>query len=148
MDTHNGNSSTAVAAPAQAAKCPVDHSARTQASSQHSLLTSNSMTQKNSTPSKGGPVTKNPTRKEVDDVFSKFAGLIQASNRPIPNRYGDGRDHDATEEQQTGVWNDMKVLKKGGYLGETLKTLWMHMSHARKGGPVDDKTMIVSFCHA
>ncbi|TGZ79433.1 heme peroxidase [Ascodesmis nigricans] len=101
------------------------------------------MTQKNSTPSKGGPVTKNPTRKEVDDVFSKFAGLIQASNRPIPNRYGDGRDHDATEEQQTGVWNDMKVLKKGGYLGETLKTLWMHMSHARKGGPVDDKTMIM-----
>ena len=87
------------------------------------------------------PVAK-PTRKEVDATFAKFAQLINASNRPLPNRFGDGRDVSATEhEDMTGIRADIAALRRGGYIIESIQTLWMALRG--KGAPADDKTMIV-----
>ncbi|KAF8249495.1 heme peroxidase [Wilcoxina mikolae CBS 423.85] len=87
------------------------------------------------------PVGK-PTRKDIDATFTKFAALIHASNRPLPNRYGDGRD-DPDDEKLTGIRHDIMVLRRGGFMMESLHTLWNTLQNKRKGGPTDDKTMIM-----
>lgn len=139
-------------------KCPIDHSQLAARGSINGASHSGSTAplnghsngaskgnKSNNQKKKAPPVAKKPTRKDVDNTFSKFASLIHAANRPIPNRYGDGRDHDAVEEKKTGLRQDIKALRKGGFLGESLKTIRMYLAHAREGGPVDDKTMLVCF---
>ena len=86
-----------------------------------------------------------PKRKDVDDTFSKFASVIHAANRPLPNRYGYGQEG-GVEQEQTGYLKDFAELRRGGFLLESAGTLWEQSTHARKGGPTDDKTMIVG-CH-
>lgn len=153
--SNNGSSSAA-------GKCPVDHSSLS-VGTPHARNSFNGTSNNGSTAPLNGhsngsyygskskqkkkspPLAKKQTRKDVDDTFSKFASLIHASNRPIPNRYGDGRDHDADEVKRTGLRQDIKALRKGGFLGESLKTIRMYLAHAREGGAVDDKTMLVSF---
>jgi hypothetical protein len=89
------------------------------------------------------PVAK-PTRKDIDATFSRFGALIHASNRPLPNRFGDGREPTKQDDKQTGILEDLEALRKGGFLIESAQTLRMALKSAKKGGPVDDKTMIVS----
>lgn len=43
----------------------------------------------------------------------------------------------------TGIRHDIAVLKKGGFLKESVQTLLMFANGKRKGLPVDDKTMIM-----
>jgi hypothetical protein len=88
------------------------------------------------------PVAK-PSRKDVDDSFKKFASLISAADRPLPHRYGDGRPDSEEEAKQTGLIVDAKTLVKGGFLMESLKTIWMFIQSQKTGGPIDDKTMLM-----
>lgn len=88
------------------------------------------------------PPLAKQTRKDVDSSFDKFSALINASNRPLPNRYGNGTDR-SPESEQTGIWTDISTLRKGGFLLESVATLWQLVQQKRRGGPVDDKTMIV-----
>lgn len=46
-------------------------------------------------------------------------------------------------DEATGYLTDLSVLRKGGFLAESIKTLWMLFRGY--GKPIDDKTMIVSF---
>jgi linoleate 10R-lipoxygenase len=86
-----------------------------------------------------------PNRNDVEDTFKKFASLIHASNRPLPHRYGSGQAGSGPAEQEmTGIGHDLSVLRKDGFLLESLKTIWDFASDKIKGDPVDDKTMIVS----
>jgi linoleate 10R-lipoxygenase len=95
---------------------------------------------------RANPPVGKPTRKDVDATFAKFANLIHASNRPLPNRYGDGRDGSLNpdHDQRTGIRNDIMVLRRGGFTRESIQTLWEVLHNKRKGGPTDDKTMIVN----
>ena len=62
----------------------------------------------------------------------------------MPNKYGDGRDRASDDDAvHTGVLSDIGALKKQGILLESFRTLWDLMRSKMKGGPVDDKTMIV-----
>ncbi|KAI5837020.1 heme peroxidase [Morchella snyderi] len=88
------------------------------------------------------PPLARQTRKDVDSSFDKFSALINASNRPLPNRYGNGTDR-AEEAEQTGIWTDISTLRKGGFLLESVATLWQLVQQKRRGGPVDDKIMIM-----
>lgn len=90
------------------------------------------------------PPLSKQTRKDVDSAFDQFSSLIAASNRPLPNRYGNGSVKSIAEDQLTGYWTDIATLRKGGFILESISALWEYVSHQRKGGPVDDKTMIVS----
>jgi hypothetical protein len=99
------------------------------------------------TPQVNPPVAKKvkPTRSDVENTFKKFASLIHASNRPLPHRYGSGQDGTGPAEQEmTGLRHDLSVLRKNGFLFESLQTIWEFASGKIKGDPVDDKTMIVS----
>lgn len=82
------------------------------------------------------------TRKDVDSSFEQFAAVIQASNRPLPNRYGNGSIN-LTEDKKTGIWTDIGALRQGGFLLESISTLYALVQQKKKGGPVDDKSMIV-----
>ena len=88
---------------------------------------------------------KKPTKQDLDHTFAQLSTLIHASGRPVPGRYGDGRERKPSdEEEQTGILTDLRVLKKGGFLSESVGTIWMLLRGKMKGGPIDDKTMIVS----
>jgi linoleate 10R-lipoxygenase len=132
--------------PAKASSSNAAASAPSQASSRTPITNGASHRENNYTaaPIKVTPPVAQPTRKEVEATFEKFAALIHASNRPLPHRYGDGRT-EKEDDQTTGIRNDIAVLRKGGFLRESLQTIWMTVQNKRRGGPVDDKTMIVSF---
>lgn len=148
MEFHNGTKASDLSSPPP--ECPASGS----------QTASNSINGANGTTGfkTAGPVSKNaarvnppvakPTRKEVDATFAKFASLINASNRPLPHRFGDGRDESASEpETMTGYIQDIAALRQGGYIIESIQTLWMALGG--KGKPADDKTMIVcSLCRA
>lgn len=87
------------------------------------------------------PIAKQ-TRKDVDSVFEQFSSLISASNRPIPDRFGNGAV--VPEDKKTGILTDIGALRRGGFLLESISTLYAVLQQNRKGGPVDDKGMIVS----
>ncbi|KAI5788727.1 heme peroxidase [Pyronema domesticum] len=124
------SSTAAASAPSQASsRAPITNGA-----SHHNNYTA--------APIKVNPPVAKPTRKEVEATFEKFASLIHASNRPLPHRYGDGRT-EKEDDQTTGIRNDIAVLRKGGFLMESLQTIWMVVQNKRRGGPVDDKTMIM-----
>lgn len=101
-------------------------------------------TAKYATQAKPPPPVAKPTRAAVDSTFEQFANLLHASNRPLPNRFGDGQDQRPPEVKQTGVLTDIKTLRRGGFFWESVGTLWTLLKQKKKGGPVDDKTMIVS----
>lgn len=86
------------------------------------------------------PVAK-PTRKDVDSSFKQFASLIEASNRPLPDRYGGASL--IPLEKRTGIFTDIGVLRKGGFLLESISTLYAVYKQHKKGGPTDDRRMIV-----
>ncbi|KAH0846113.1 hypothetical protein AYO21_10106 [Fonsecaea monophora] len=74
------------------------------------------------------------TRKDVDNVFTQFAALIHASQRPLPTQSGDGQYLE--KEEPTGFWNDLKHL--GFKDAETA----LHLVQDKlSGGPVDDRKM-------
>jgi hypothetical protein len=129
MASHNGKAPIA----------PVDDAAAP--SNGHSKTTSS---RSNTAVPRVNPPVGKPSRKDVEATFSKFATLIRASNRPLPHRYGDGRKESEDDEVRTGVRADIVALRKDGFLKESLETLVMFANGRRKGGPVDDKTMIVS----
>jgi len=101
-----------------------------------------SASNRNTAVARVNPPVGKPSRKEVEATFTKFASLIHASNRPLPHRYGDGKSA-AEEEEQTGIRADLTALRKGGFLKESIETLLMFAKGKWKGGPTDDKTMIV-----
>lgn len=86
------------------------------------------------------PVGK-PTREDVDSTFKQFASLIEASNRPLPDRYGGAAL--IPEEKRTGIFTDIGVLRRGGFLLESISTLYAVYKQHKKGGPTDDRRMIV-----
>lgn len=103
--------------------------------------TTNGILAKQLTTRRVSPPVGKPTRKDVDATFSRFASLIHASNRPLPNRYGtDISEHD---EAQTGIMTDIKALRQNGFLKESIGTLLTAAKNKREGGPTDDKTMIM-----
>jgi len=129
MASHNG---AAPIAPVDDAAAPSNGHSKTTAARSNSA-----------TPRVNPPVGK-PSRKDVEATFAKFASLIRASNRPLPHRYGDGRKESEDDGVHTGIRADIAALRKDGFLKESIETLVMFANGRRKGGPVDDKTMIVS----
>ena len=88
---------------------------------------------------------KKPTRAEVDKTMSAVTNLLHASNKPLPHRYGDGKQRRSIyDETYTGSWNDIKSLLKQGHLKESYKTVTTVAKHKKHGGYTDDKTYIVS----
>lgn len=87
------------------------------------------------------PPLAKQTRKDVDSAFEQFSSLIRASNRPLPNRFGNGDV--VPEEKRTGIFTDIGVLRRGGFLLESISTLYAVFQQHKKGGPVDDRRMIV-----
>ncbi|OQU97287.1 hypothetical protein CLAIMM_03240 [Cladophialophora immunda] len=74
------------------------------------------------------------TRKDVENVFTQFAALIHASQRPLPTQSGDGQYLE--KEEPTGFWNDLKHL--GFKDAETA----LHLVQDKlSGGPIDDRKM-------
>jgi hypothetical protein len=87
---------------------------------------------------------KKPNRQDLDQTFAQLSSLIHAASRPLPNKYGDGRDRKAAaDEEHTGILTDLRSLKKQGFLSESVKTIKDLLRGRMKGLPVDDKTMIV-----
>jgi len=99
---------------------------------------------KYATRAKPPPPVAKPTRAAVDSTFEQFANLLHASNRPLPNRFGDGKDQRPPEVKQTGLLTDINTLRRGGFFWESVGTLRDLLKQKIKGGAVDDKTMIVS----
>jgi len=99
---------------------------------------------KYATRAKPPPPVAKPTRAAVDSTFEQFANLLHASNRPLPNRFGDGKDRGPPEVKQTGILTDINTLRRGGFFWESVGTLRDLLKQKIKGGAVDDKTMIVS----
>ena len=86
-----------------------------------------------------------PTRKEVESTMGALTNLLHASNKPLPHRYGDGKQRKSIyDEEFTGLWQDIKALIKQGHLKETIKTVRTVAKHKKHGGYTDDKTYIVS----
>lgn len=75
-------------------------------------------------------------RSEVDGLFGKYAQLIHASQRPLPNQNGDGTY--AEQETSTGLWQDLKSMgfKDFGTLKDVIES-------EVSGELVDDKTMLM-----
>jgi hypothetical protein len=98
----------------------------------------------NASRSKPPPPVAKPTRETVDSTFDQFSNLLHASNRPLPNRFGDGKDHRPPPEKKTGVLLDIATLRAGGFFWESVGTLRDFLKGKLAGGPTDDRTMIVS----
>lgn len=89
-----------------------------------------------------------PTRKEVDQTMGALTNLLHASNKPLPNRYGDGKQRKSIyDESYEGAWADIKSLMKQGHLKESYNTISTVTKHKKHGGYTDDKTYIVGFCN-
>ena len=75
-------------------------------------------------------------RQDVENSFSKYAALIHASRRPLPNQSGDGQylDHTASGS----LWGDLRTL---GF--KDVKTLMAVMQDKASGGLQDDKTYMM-----
>jgi len=87
-----------------------------------------------------------PTRKEVEQTMGALTNLLHASHKPLPHRYGDGKQRKSIyDEKYEGVWGDIKSLVKQGHLKESYKTISTVAKHKKHGGYIDDKTYIVSF---
>lgn len=75
-------------------------------------------------------------RTEVTGMFEKYAQLLHASQRPLPNQTGDGTylEH----ESSTGLFQDLKTMgfKDFGTLKDVLKS-------QTSGELVDDKTYLM-----
>lgn len=75
-------------------------------------------------------------RGEVAGLFEKYAQLLHASQRPLPNQNGDGTyvDHDTS----TGLFQDIKSMgfKDFGTLKDVIKS-------QTSGELIDDKTMLM-----
>ena len=97
---------------------------------------------KHSVPAAVTPPVAKPTRKNGDTALTKLVALDRAANRPLPNRFGDGRG-EADPPAATGIRHDIATLRKGGFLAESIRTLSMFLKGKLKGGLTDDKTMIV-----
>ncbi|PWW77608.1 heme peroxidase [Tuber magnatum] len=104
---------------------------------------SKAKTSKSAARAKPPPPVAKPTRAAVDNTFEQFANLLHASNRPLPNRSGDGKDQRPPEVKQTGVLTDINTLRRAGFFWESVGTLWDVLKGKVKGGLVDDKTMIM-----
>ncbi|KAF8454382.1 heme peroxidase [Terfezia claveryi] len=84
-----------------------------------------------------------PTRKEMEQTMSALTNLLHASNKPLPNRYGDGKERKSIyDEKYEGVWGDIKALAKQGKLSESYKTISTVAKHKKHGGYTVDKTYI------
>jgi len=87
-----------------------------------------------------------PTRKEVEQTMGALTNLLHASNKPLPSRYGDGKQRKSIyDEKYEGVWGDIKALAAQGRLMESYKTITTVAKHKKHGGYTDDKTYIVGF---
>ena len=90
----------------------------------------------------GGKKHSEPTvdhsvgRQEVETAFSKYAGLIHASRRPLPNQSGDGQYLDHPEHGS--IWGDLRTL---GF--KDVKTLMAAMQNKASGELQDDKTYMM-----
>lgn len=75
-------------------------------------------------------------RTEVASIFERYAQLLHASRRPLPNQNGDGTytDHDSS----SGLFQDLKTF--GFKDASTLKDL---VKSKASGELVDDKTMLM-----
>lgn len=82
------------------------------------------------------PVDHSVGRQEVESTFSKYAGLIHASRRPLPNQTGDGQYLDHPESGS--VWGDLRTL---GF--KDVKTLMAVMQNKASGELQDDKTYMM-----
>ena len=75
-------------------------------------------------------------RQEVETSFSKYAALIHASRRPLPNQTGDGQ---YLEQHEAGsLWGDLRTL---GF--KDVKTLMGVMQNKATGELQDDKTYLM-----
>ncbi|KAF8465354.1 heme peroxidase [Kalaharituber pfeilii] len=87
-----------------------------------------------------------PTRKDVDQTMGAITNLLHASNKPLPHRYGDGKQRKSIYEQKyTGIWADIKYLSKEGNLKESYKTLRTLAKHKKRPGYTDDKTYTMEY---
>ena len=75
-------------------------------------------------------------RQEIETTFSKYAALIHASRRPLPNQTGDGQ---YLEHHEAGsLWGDLRTL---GF--KDVKTLMGVMQNKATGELQDDKTYLM-----
>ena len=81
------------------------------------------------------PVDHSANRQEVESLFSKFAQLIHASQRPLPTQ-DDGADYDHTEP--SGLLQDLKTI---GF--KDVNTLMQVMRNKATGELQDDKTYMM-----
>ena len=81
------------------------------------------------------PVDHSASRQEVERLFSKFAQLIHASQRPLPTQ-DDGADFDHTEP--SGLLQDLKTI---GF--KDVNTLMQVMRNKASGELQDDKTYMM-----
>lgn len=75
-------------------------------------------------------------REEVENVFSQYAQLVQAANRPLPTQTGDGTyiDHPTP----SSLFQDLRAL---GF--KDVNTLMDVMKEKTAGGLADDKTYLM-----
>ena len=76
------------------------------------------------------------SRADVESSFSKFAQLIHASNRPLPNQTGDGSYLDHSEPSSL-----MQDIRSIGF--KDVNTLMQVMKTKATGELQDDKTMMM-----
>lgn len=85
-----------------------------------------------------------PSRKEVDQTLGALTSLIHASHKPLPSRYGDGKERKSVyDEKYEGKLADLKSLWKSGHLKESYRTISTLSKHQKNPGYIDDKTYIV-----
>lgn len=77
-------------------------------------------------------------REDVSSNFEKFAQLIHASARPLPNQTGDGTYLDDQKNVHSGIMADLKTL---GF--KDVKTLMGVMQNKASGALQDDKTYLM-----
>lgn len=75
-------------------------------------------------------------RQDIESSFSKYASLIHASRRPLPNQTGDGQYLDHPESGS--LWGDLRTL---GF--KDVKTLMAVMQNKASGELQDDKTYMM-----
>jgi linoleate 10R-lipoxygenase len=75
-------------------------------------------------------------RKDVSSTFNDFAQVLHASQRPLPDRTGDGSY--LAKEEPSGLLTDLRSL---GF--KDVKTLREVFQNKSKGQLVDDKTYIM-----
>jgi linoleate 10R-lipoxygenase len=82
------------------------------------------------------PPDQTANREDISNVFSQYAQLIHASQRPLPSQTGDGTYIE--QRLPSGLWQDLKNL---GF--KDVNTLIEAMKNKKAGGPTDDKTYLM-----